>query len=1163
MRWQFGVASYLASGGPRRPPAGLRPLESPAQVAAFARAREATLNFVRLGLRSVPDLGSGRRGPTLVEQLEALRGEIAKLCAEGASYSATTRVAKAMGTPVQPLVADRLALPKEAGTFDLARFLTPEVRRSYEDPEVLRDWPPGEVPAVPPCGLLPLSAEWLRLLGRLDACGLLDLADPSEVPRGVNGESLVASFFATTKDAERDRTVVNRVRRNAQERRLGLVGALYPHGSSLCEVHLRPGECLRVTADDLPDYYHTCAISRQRALSNAVGRPVPLQVALRWRSWARFEAQHPMAAAQARRRGFVQPLWGALPMGDGNAVDYAQCGHCNVLRAGGALRDDHLIAYRDPWPRGPTAEGVMVDDHVVTQVVPAGSSRAAAQARVAKGAGLGASFADEDVQRCAERAYAAANLAPKASKAVRFEPRAEVWGAFVDGVRGAARSKLEVQWRALALTLDLLVLARASVGIWRAAVSLWVHVLLFRRCGLSLLHDVFAFGGETVQSGQEPDPRRVVPLRGRAASELLSLAVLSPFFETDLRAEWATELVCTDASSHWGASVAAQVRPEIVKELWRHRERRGGYVRVGDDWETLRAAASMSSERDQRIVENAARLAPGQPVPPPVVESATWLEGLVEHLPWTQRLRFQMPGSDHINVKEMRAFCADVRRVASDPREHGTRRIYGLDSRVCTGAIAKGRSSSMRLNAPLRRVLPCQLFCGLQTGANHIRTHANPADAPTRGQRPRGFEGSPLPGWVEPLLAGDFSAFDAELPPPRRRAGRKPGLIPLAAPATRRQRSLKRVAFDSTKGYPGEGPPKRTLVGRRLTNLREARVTAGERRLRATAASEFEAYLSTQGVVFDVASLPTAAVAGRFLGDYGQMLFDSGQSRSRFVRAVLAVADAHRDWRRSLQEAWDVVAAWEIEEPGRSRIPLPRSAFEAGLAVALLWDWFVFATFLMLGWTSAGRPGELLALTRGSVLLPADLGQRDSVAYVVFQNPKTGRQAHARRAARRQHARVDVFEVVAWLEVYCRALRPRDLVIPLSRSELKAAWRAVFGERLGFSTAHLEGLTPASLRAGSATALYRERDTAEPVRWRLRHGTLQMTERYIQEAVAAQALGRLPAGFRATIESLAAAAPAVLAAATEKRPVVSSSRPGPRLSAPVAADTDSDGSVGG
>ena len=50
-------------------------------------------------------------------------------------------------------------------------------------------------------------------------------------------------------------------------------------------------------------------------------------------------------------------------MGDGNAVDYAQLGHCNVLRSGGAMRDAHLIAYRDPWPRGSTAEGAMVDDH--------------------------------------------------------------------------------------------------------------------------------------------------------------------------------------------------------------------------------------------------------------------------------------------------------------------------------------------------------------------------------------------------------------------------------------------------------------------------------------------------------------------------------------------------------------------------------------------------------------------------------------------------------------------------------------------------------------------------------------------------------------------------------------------------------------------------------
>ena len=779
VEWQFGVSSYLACGEPRRPPRGLRAPCTAAHESALGRAREAALTFVRLGLRQAPDLGSGRRGPTLVEQLAALRDEIAKACASGAGYVGPGRVARAMGTPVQPLVASRLAMPERSGTFDLASFLTPKVRASYEDPERLRDWPPGIAPPVPRCGLLPLSVEWLRLLARMDGCGLLDLADVDEVPRGPAGENLAASFFATTKDAAQDRTVVNRVRRNAQEKRLGLVGPVFPHGSSLCEVHLRDGEDLRVSADDLPDFYHTCSISRARALSNAVGRPVPLHVAQGWSSWARFVERHPEAAARARRRGVVQPLWNALPMGDGNAVDYAQIGHCNVLRAGGALRGEHLIAYRDPWPRGPTAEGVMVDDHVVTQVIPGGSPRTAALRRAA-GAPRGARFGDEEILQRSSRAYAAARLAPKPAKSVRFAAQVEVWGAHVDGRRGAVRSKLDVHWRALALTLDLLALGRASVEMWRAAVSLWVHVLLFRRCSLALLQHVFQFGDSSGRSYRESDPRDVLPIQGRAASELLALVVFSPLFETDLRARWAEELVCTDASSAWGASVAARVAPEVTAELWRHRDRRGGYVRVGDDWETLRAAASLSSERDQLIVENAARLADSAPVPAPEVDPATWLEDLVAHLPWKQKLRFHMPGSDHINVKEAKAYCADVRRVAADPSQHGTRRMTGLDSRVVTGANAKGRSSSARLNAPLRRVVPDQLLGGLYYGNNFVRTHVNPADDPTRGRRPRGIEGAPCPAWLGPLLRGDPSEFDRALPAARRQQLRKVGLFPCA-----------------------------------------------------------------------------------------------------------------------------------------------------------------------------------------------------------------------------------------------------------------------------------------------------------------------------------------------------------------------------------------------
>jgi hypothetical protein len=281
-----------------------------------------------------------------------------------------------------------------------------------------------------------------------------------------------------------------------------------------------------------------------------------------------------------------------------------------------------------------------------------------------------------------------------------------------------------------------------------------------------------------------------------------------------------------------------------------------------------------------------------------------------------------------------------------------------------------------------------------------------------------------------------------------------------------------------------------------------------------------------------VQSLPSPELAGSLLADFGQHLYDTGSARTRYVHAILAVADAHRAWRRSLQEAWDIVGAWELHEPGTNRIPLPEVAFAAGVAVALAWEWYEFASFLILSWTSAGRPGEVLALTRRAIVLPSDLGQADDVAFVVFEEPKTGRQTNLRHAARRQHARVDTPEAVAWLEAICKWLDERAPVVDLSYTELRAAWKAVFGERLGFSTTHLTGLTPASVRAGAATALYRSRESAEPVRWQLRHSSQRMTERYIQESVAALILGRLPSASRNTIAELADAAPAILAEAT-------------------------------
>ena len=57
-------------------------------------------------------------------------------------------------------------------------------------------------------------------------------------------------------------------------------------------------------------------------------------------------------------------------MEDLNVVDYAQLAHMNRVRSSGGSRDETLLRYRAPVPRGPTWDGVVVDDRIVVEEVP-------------------------------------------------------------------------------------------------------------------------------------------------------------------------------------------------------------------------------------------------------------------------------------------------------------------------------------------------------------------------------------------------------------------------------------------------------------------------------------------------------------------------------------------------------------------------------------------------------------------------------------------------------------------------------------------------------------------------------------------------------------------------------------------------------------------------
>lgn len=88
-----------------------------------------------------------------------------------------------------------------------------------------------------------------------------------------------------------------------------------------------------------------------------------------------------------------------------------------------------------------------------------------------------------------------------------------------------------------------------------------------------------------------------------------------------------------------------------------------------------------------------------------------------------------------------------------------SRSLFGLDSQVVLGCVAKGRSASPSLNRELERNVPYSLGLELYSDLCYFETKFNPADDPTRGRAIRPSS-SPFRSWWHGLKNGYFPAFD-------------------------------------------------------------------------------------------------------------------------------------------------------------------------------------------------------------------------------------------------------------------------------------------------------------------------------------------------------------------------------------------------------------------
>ena len=305
----------------------------------------------------------------------------------------------------------------------------------------------------------------------------------------------------------------------------------------------------------------------------------------------------------------------------------------------------------------------------------------------------------------------------------------------------------------------------------------YVFHLLFRRAAFAVPDSSFRF------ARNDSAPYRVTRLPADVRSEIAGLALLVPLLVTDLRAPVADRVWCTDASP---SAVVHAVLPEhAARELWRHRDSRGSYVRLSSKEQTADGLYIEDSKESEDLLQSAmeafingdpragelcerycqldavgdSKCIRTEPYAPPSRQA--WFSEIVDSLSFEIDLCYPYRRQDHINILEADSRLSMVKMVSRSPDMHSKRHLIGQDSRVNIGVFSKGRSSSRRLNHVVCKAAAYELATDTQFGSLWVDSFRMPADAPTRDGGIRGP--SPARQWVSDFLGGDLAALDARL----------------------------------------------------------------------------------------------------------------------------------------------------------------------------------------------------------------------------------------------------------------------------------------------------------------------------------------------------------------------------------------------------------------
>lgn len=578
------------------------------------------------------------------------------------------------------VVASRVGMPQAAGSVDPLDFLEPERRSVVADLQRLRKpehlW--DDIPVA--CHRVPADEE-AGLVMKLVAHGMVRLLPESELPKDQHGHLLCGGFFAVPKNEVEDRLIFDRRPENSTMNRI--TWARLPSGACFTRMLLEPNEYVRGSGDDLRNFYYALKLPDNWIRFNSVGRRVCPRV-----------VQQCGGNPDIPYRMCLR----VLGMGDTNACDIAQATHESILKRAGLLTSDSQLVYGDPAPSGDIWEGVYLDDLLVvlrcladepidpkTFVPPAATGEDADMRRT----------------RLAEDAYSKAGLLRAEHKAFRAQTDFKAWGAEIKGVVGTAGAPADLCRQTWKLLQRVVRLGWCSKRILQKLLGYCCFIFQFRRELFSLQHHVYKHIYTMPSHGWRKLPDFI-------CDELRSLAYHIPFAKWNMRKKISHLLLATDATPTSGGAARVEVTGELCKELWKHTEVRGEAVRLD------------SLPLDEAL---------GDDIPK---EPSVFASVLGHSLPWRATSSYSFRQTSHINLQEARALKKEVVRQSGDIGQRGSIQLCLNDSRVVCGAVAKGRSSSFKLNGILRSMLPFLIFADITLAMIWIETHANPADHPSR-----------------------------------------------------------------------------------------------------------------------------------------------------------------------------------------------------------------------------------------------------------------------------------------------------------------------------------------------------------------------------------------------------------------------------------------------